>query len=104
MCNCKGWDIAYYPDHITVEQHFCRVLDDCGHTDNTLEEAADEVAAAYLREYEWYMSMKDEYDEYWNAEHANKLHQSCLEWSNRTHENYLWYANPVDIGENDDIV
>ena len=104
MCNCKGWDIAYYPDHITVEQHFCRVLDDCGHTDNTLEEAADEVAAAYLREYEWYKSMKDEYGEDWNAEHAKKLHQASYEWSNRTHENYLWYANPVDIGENDDIV
>ncbi len=35
MRNCKGWDIAYYPDHeITVEQHFCRVYGDCGATDD----------------------------------------------------------------------
>ena len=104
MCNCKGWDIAYYPDHITVEQHFCRLLGDCGHSDNTLEEAADEVAAAYLREYEWYTSMKDEYGDNWNAEHAKKLHQSWSEWKNRTHSDYLYYKNPVDISENDDIV
>lgn len=104
MCNCKGWDIAYYHDHITVEQHFCRVYGDCGSVENTLEEAADEVAAAYLREYEWYISMKDEYGEDWNAEHANKLHQSCLEWKNKTHSDYLYYKNSVDIDENGDIV
>jgi hypothetical protein len=47
MCNCKGWDIAFWPDdEITVEQHFCRVLDDCGHVDNTLEEAADQEDTA----------------------------------------------------------
>lgn len=97
MCNCKGWDIAYYHDHITVEQHFCRVYGDCGHVDNTLEEAADQVAEAYVREYEWYTSMKDEYGEDWNADHAEALNQASYEWSNRTHKSYLYYKYGIDI-------
>ena len=96
MCNCKGWDIAYYPDEITVEQHFCRILDDCGHSDNTLEQAADVVAASYQREYDWYITMIEEYGYDYSDDHANKLLQQRDAWKNRTHESYLYYKNPVD--------
>jgi hypothetical protein len=82
MCNCKGWDIAYYEDEITVEQHFCRILGDCGHRDNTLEEAANEVAKAY-RERAEYFKKESQYYEY--------LRQSAM-WENRTHPSYLYYT------------
>ena len=99
MCNCKGWDIAYYPDEITVEQHFCRDLGDCGHVDNTLEEAADEVAAAYDREHDWYAdAMQRDLAEH-STEHLDKLMSESLAWKNRTHPSYLYYANPVDNEE-----
>jgi hypothetical protein len=105
MCNCKGWDIAYYPEEVTVEQHFCRLIDDCGHSDNTLEEAADEVASAYLREHAWYTSMQEEYGQDYNQEHADTLLEKAVAWQNRTHPSYLFYAtNEVDIYENNDIV
>ena len=94
MCNCKGWDIAYYPNHITVEQHFCRLLDDCGHSDNTLEEAADDVAAAYMREYEWYTSKKEEYADEYNETHRQELLGQAEAWKNRTHPDYLYYKSP----------
>lgn len=93
MCNCKGWNIAYYPDEITVEQHFCRIYGDCDHSDNTLEEAADDVAAAYQREYDWYITMKEEYADDYSDDHANKLLQQRDDWKNRTHETYLYYKN-----------
>lgn len=96
MCNCKGWDIAYYEDRITVEQHFCRDLDDCGHSDNTLEEAADEVASAYFREYNWYETMGDENEETYSLEHLQKLLDAANAWKYRTHPSYLYYKNPVD--------
>jgi hypothetical protein len=97
MCNCKGYDIAYYPEYITVEPHFCRLLDDCGHTDNTLEEAADEVASAYFREYNWYETMGDgEYEETYSLEYAQKLLDTANAWKNRTHESYLYYKNQND--------
>jgi uncharacterized protein YecE (DUF72 family) len=99
MCNCKGWDIAYYPDEITVQQHFCRLVDDCGHTDNTLEEAADEVASAYFREHAWYETMKDEYQDSYSEEHSAKLLETANAWKNRTHSSYLYYKNPVDFEE-----
>lgn len=89
MCNCKGWDIAFYPDdEITVQQHFCRVYDDCGHIDNTLEEAADQVAAEYQREYDWYSDIVEVTEERldWLLEQSNA-------WKNRTHESYLYYKN-----------
>lgn len=93
MCNCKGWDIAYYPDEITVEQHFCRIYGDCGHSANTLEEAADNVVESYQREYDWYSSMKEEYAEDYSKEHADKLLKELDAWKNRTHETYLYYKN-----------
>ena len=94
MCNCKGWDIAYYPDHeITVEQHFCRVYGDCGHSDNTLEEAADDVAAAYQREYDWCAdAMNREIIEH-SVYQLDMLAKNSQAWKNRTHESYLYYKN-----------
>jgi hypothetical protein len=89
MCNCKGWDIAYYPDdEITVEQHFCRVYGDCGHDDNTLEEAAEQIAAEYQREYDWHSDIVEVTEEKlkWLLEQSNA-------WRNRTHESYLYYKN-----------
>lgn len=93
MCNCKGWDIAYYPDHeITVEQHFCRIADDCGHVDNTLEEAADQVAAEYQREYDWYAdAMNREVVEH-STEFLDNLLAMSRAWKERTHEDYIYYA------------
>lgn len=104
MCNCKGWDIAHYPEYISVEQHFCRVYGDCGHSDNTLEQAADDVAEAYQREYDWYLTMEEEYKGDYSKEHANKLLQQRDAWKNRTHESYLYYKNPVDNSEQCDTV
>lgn len=95
MCNCKGWDIAFYRnDEITVQEHFCRILDDCGHIDNTLEEAADEVSSEYDKLHDWYcdahnrgiVEVKDSRLDFF-------LEQSRM-WKNRTHESYLYYANP----------
>ena len=97
MCNCKGWDIAHFPEYISVDQHFCRILDDCGHVDNSLEDAADQVVEAYQREHDWYSSMKEEYAEDYSKEHANKLLEQRDSWKNRTHESYLFYKNQVDI-------
>jgi len=89
MCNCKGWDIAFYPDdEITVEQHFCRVYGDCGHDDNTLEEAAEQVAAEYRREYDWHSDIVEV-----NEEKLNWLLEQANAWKNRTHESYLYYKN-----------
>jgi len=89
MCNCKGWDIAFYPDdEITVQQHFCRVYGDCGHDDNTLEEAAEQVAAEYQREYDWYSDIVEV-----TEEKLNWLLEQSNAWRNRTHESYLYYKN-----------
>ena len=95
MCNCKGWDIAYYPDEITVEQHFCRVYGDCGHSDNTLEQAADQVADAYQREYDWYLTLEEEYADDYNKDHADKLLENRDAWRNRTHSSYIFYNEDV---------
>ena len=74
MCNGKGWDIAFYEeDEITVEQHFCRVFGDCGHIDNTLEEAAKEVAKYY-------------------RENAYVYLRESAMWENLTHPSYLYYS------------
>lgn len=93
MCNGKGWDIAHFPEYISVDQHFCRILDDCGHVDNSLEDAADQVAEAYQCEYDWYTSMKEEYAEDYSKEHADKLLELRDAWKNRTHPDYLYYKN-----------
>lgn len=92
MCNCKGWDIAYYPDEITVEQHFCRIFDDCGHVDNTLEEAAYEVARAYDREHDWAADamQRDIMDH--NLEHLDKLKEQSRLWSELKHPHYIYYS------------
>lgn len=104
MCNCKGWDIAYYPGEITVEQHFCRVYGDCGHSDNTLEQAADDVAASYQREYDWYITVGEEYDYDYGNDHASKLLQQRDAWKNKTHPDYLYYKEGVDKHEDGDTV
>ena len=91
MCNCKGWDIAYYPDEITVEQHFCRVYGDCGHVDNTLEEAADKVTAEYDKQYDWYCDNRNrDLVEITNEKLDWFLEQSRA-WRNRTHASYIYY-------------
>jgi hypothetical protein len=83
MCNCKGWDIAFYADEITVQQHFCRVFDDCGHVDNTLEETAREVAKYYR---ERANGCKENEEMYYLL-----LRESAL-WENLTHPSYLYYS------------
>lgn len=91
MCNCKGWNLAYWPDdEITIEQHFCRIEGDCGSVDRTLEEAADEVASEYKRIYDWYMESC--VDGYTAAKAAFMLSQHQA-WKNRTHPSYLYYKN-----------
>ncbi len=44
MCNYKGYDVAYNSNYVWIERHICRVFGDCGHCDNTLEEAAEMCA------------------------------------------------------------
>jgi hypothetical protein len=83
MCNCKGWDIAFYEDEITVEQHFCRVFDDCGHVDNTLEEAAIEVAKYYRERAYVY---KEQTQSYYYLLRESEM------WENLTHPSYLYYS------------
>lgn len=87
MCNCKGWDIAFYADEITVEQHFCRVFDDCGHVDNTLEEAAREVAKYYREKAKCYEENDIRY---------HYLRQSVM-WENFTHPSYLYYKGEESL-------
>lgn len=98
MCNCKGWDIAFYPDdEITIEQHFCRELGDCGHTDNTLEEAVDTVAAEYTKIYDWYCDNRNRDFSQAPDEKLDWLLDQARAWKNRTHESYLFYKNGIDI-------
>lgn len=110
MCNGLGWDIAFYDDHISVEQHFCRVFGDCGHSDNTLEEAADLVAAAYQSHYDCLELLasgqmdfvedgglvKSEEDPS-DAEKKAKALAERDAWLNRTHKTYLYYKYGIDI-------
>lgn len=106
MCNCKGWDIAFWPDdEIAVEQHFCRVLDDCGHVDNTLEEAADRVAYEYNRSYDYYCDLKNRDIFSPTDQKLDWILDQARQWRDRTHPSYLYYAtNDVDILKDDDIV
>lgn len=113
MCNGLGWDIAFYDDHISVEQHFCREYGDCGHSDNTLEEAADDVAAAYQHHYDWLVLeadgrvdfVEDEDEPYLvkseeDPRDAEKKAKALAErdaWLNRTHKTYLYYKYGIDI-------
>lgn len=94
MCNGKGWDIAFYSDdddnEITVQQHFCRILDDCGHVDNTLEEAAREVAKYYRERADWYKKEHRDTEYFKTDTYAHYLRQSAL-WENFSHPSYLYY-------------
>lgn len=95
MCNCKGWDIAFYPDDvITVEPHFCRDLDDCGHVDNTLEEAANQVVQEYTILYDWYCDAANRDLLEVSQERLDWFLKQSREWYYRTHDSYLWYASP----------
>lgn len=97
MCNCKGWDIAFFQDdEITVVQHFCRVYGDCGHVDNTLEEAADQVASEYDKNYDWYCDNRNRDFVEVTDEKLDWLLAQAKSWKDRTHTSYLYYA----IGEN----
>lgn len=93
MCNCKGWDISYWPDDvITVEQHTCRVMGDCGHSNNTLEQAATTVRNEYGRLYDWYCDANNrELIEVPDEKLVYLLQQFRL-WENRTHPDYLYYS------------
>ena len=64
MCTGKGWDVAYYGDHVGIEQHFCRTYGDCGHSDNSIESAAEMCA-------QWH----DEQARLWRSgQHSTMLH------------------------------
>jgi len=89
MCNCKGWDIAYFPEYISVDQHFCRIAGDCGHVDNSLEEAAQEVAEAYKREIEWYQARAEEPE--FDYAHLQKLVHEHQMWATLEHPDYKHY-------------
>ena len=107
MCNCLGWDIAYYPDdEITVVQHFCRVYGDCGHSDNTLEEAADQVASEYDKLYDWHCDMRNRDMSDVTSEKLDWFIEQSRAWKNRTHKSYLWYANPgyLEADQGDECV
>lgn len=101
MCNGKGWDIAFWPDdEITMEQNFCRDLDDCGHVDNTLEEAADRVAFEYDKLHDRYCDMRNRDMSDITDEKLDWLIAQSKAWQNRTHPSHLFYAtNEVDIYE-----
>lgn len=94
MCNCLGWDIAYYPnDEITIKQHFCRIYGDCGHIDNTLEEASDQVASEYFKLYDWTYNSGNHNDDS-IKELLVWLKDQATMWQNRTHKSYLFYSKP----------
>lgn len=96
MCNGKGWDIAYYPDEeITTQQHFCRLVDDCGHVDNTLEEVADQIATKYDNLYDWYCDMQNRDMIDVTNEKLEWLAEQSREWKNRTHSTYLFYKEQL---------
>ena len=97
MCNGKGWDIAFYPDDvITVDQHFCRLLDDCGHTDNTIEQVADYIASEYDKLYDWYCDMRNRNMSDVTDEKLDWLINQSRAWKERTHPDYLYYTSPTD--------
>lgn len=97
MCNGKGWDVAYYPDDvITVEQHFCRLLGDCGHPDNTIEQAADYIASEYDKLYDWYCDMRNRNMSDVTDEKLDWLVDQSRAWKERTHPDYLYYTSPTD--------
>lgn len=93
MCNCKGWDLIYIDNKVSVTPHFCRVLDDCGHRNNTLDEAADCVVDTYQREYEYIQSLaKDPDTRYlYDTERLMEVVSNITQWENRTHPDYLFY-------------
>lgn len=96
MCNCKGWDIAYWPnDVITVEQHFCRVLDDCGHVHNTLEEVALQIANEYNSRYDWYCDAINRELVESNQDHLDYLLSEADLWRKLYHPDYLYYKKTV---------
>lgn len=99
MCNCKGWDIAYYEDEIVPEPHFCRVYGDCGSVDNTLEDAAQFVAAAYNERYDQYCDMcnRDLYD--FDDAKANHLLEQSRLWASLEHPSYLYYKSDIDFSD-----
>jgi hypothetical protein len=105
MCNCKGWDVAFFQDdEITIVQHFCRVYDDCGHVDNSLEEVAEQVAREYNIYYDWYCENRNrDFVEISDERLDWFLEQSRL-WKNKTHPDYLYYKEDVDKPEDGDTV
>ena len=102
MCNCKGWDVAFYPDgKITVQQHFCRVYGDCGHVDNTLEQAADTVVVEYDKWYDWYTDAANRDLLKIMDVSLDWILEQSRTWKNRTHPSYLYYKNPIDTDSTD---
>ena len=71
MCNCKGYDIAYYGDTVSIEQHFCRTYGDCGH-ECTLEQASVWCA------------------QFWESRSNEALSQSQL-YRSMKHDDVLFY-------------
>lgn len=95
MCNCKGWDIAFYPDHvITAEQHFCRMLDDCGHVDNTIDQVADNIATEYDRLHDWYCDMRNRGMSDVTDDKLDWFVDQSRSWRDRSHPDYIYYTNP----------
>lgn len=104
MCNCKGWDIAYYPEFTTVQPHFCRIMGDCFHSDNTLEEAAAQVAEWYRLEIEDYHKVKQTHLDYDSPKYLKEIEAEYHDWKNLTHETYLYYKTDVDKPEDGDTL
>lgn len=95
MCNCKGWDLIHIDNKVSVTPHFCRILDDCGHRDNTLDDAADGVVAAYNSEYEYLQSLANDPDTryLYDTERLMEVVSNMMQWKERTHPDYLHYIN-----------
>jgi hypothetical protein len=67
------------------------VYGDCGHVDNTLEEAADQVAAEYDKWHDWYADAANRDLLEKNNVKLDWLLEQSNAWKNRTHKSYRYY-------------
>ena len=93
MCNCRGWDVASDGSDYWIEQHFCRVYEDCGHSDNTYESAVQVVIEGYDRNIDYQYSSAS-----WNFRSVDELEVARLKeqrqlWKDGTHPYYLKEEN-----------
>lgn len=99
MCNCKGWDVLYFKGGYSITPHFCRVFDDCGHADNTLEDAADFIVSMIENEHSSYINWVKEMVLETNPEVLVSYEKLISQWKDRTHPDVVFYKEQKNVDE-----